>query len=285
VADTLRRLELQRRVVEGEFRPGSSGAEWCDAEVLRRLRSRSLAALRHEVEPVDAATYGRFLTSWQHLDEPLRGIDGVAQVIEQLAGVAVPASALETLVLPSRVRDYSPAMLDELTATGEVAWAGAGSLGSADGWVTLHLAETMPFTLGEVGPLDETELHRSILDALARRWRLLLPAARRHGREPGRQGAHGGDLGSRVGGTRDERHPRSAPLLCWRQSTATSTPHAVVLAGMLGHRTAEPVRRAERRRPVVARAAECDGRDDPCAASPSRRACSNGTASSRVAPS
>jgi ATP-dependent Lhr-like helicase len=167
VADTLRRLELQRRVVEGEFRPGSSGAEWCDAEVLRRLRSRSLAALRHEVEPVDAATYGRFLTSWQHLDEPLRGIDGVAQVIEQLAGVAVPASALETLVLPSRVRDYSPAMLDELTATGEVAWAGAGSLGSADGWVTLHLAETMPFTLGEVGPLDETELHRSILDALA----------------------------------------------------------------------------------------------------------------------
>ncbi|QEE60586.1 ATP-dependent helicase [Salinibacterium sp. dk2585] len=167
VSEALRRLELQRRVVEGEFRPGSSGAEWCDAEVLRRLRSRSLAALRQEVEPVDGPTLARFLTSWQHIDAPLKGVDGVAQVIEQLAGVPIPASALETLVLPARVRDYSPAMLDELTATGEVAWTGVGSLGSSDGWVALHLAETMPFTVAEAGTHDESELHTGILDALA----------------------------------------------------------------------------------------------------------------------
>ncbi|MCW4385347.1 ATP-dependent helicase [Salinibacterium sp. SYSU T00001] len=166
VVDALRRLELQRRVVEGEFRPGSSGAEWCDAEVLRRLRSRSLAALRQEVEPVDGPTFARFMTSWQHLDEPLRGVDGVAQVVEQLAGVPVPASALETLVLPARVRDYSPAMLDELTATGEVVWSGVGALGSNDGWLALHHADTIAFTLAEPGEHDDSELHRGILGAL-----------------------------------------------------------------------------------------------------------------------
>lgn len=172
VADALQRLESQRRVVEGEFRPGASGSEWVDMEVLRRLRSRSLAALRHEVEPVDAATYGRFLPAWQHVTGAggtrLRGIDGVLEVVDQLAGVAIPASAIESLVLPLRVTDYSPAMLDELTASGEVLWSGAGSLGDSDGWVSLHTAESAPFTLPtEPRPFDETELHRSILEALA----------------------------------------------------------------------------------------------------------------------
>ena len=124
VSQTLRRLAGTGRVLEGEFRPSGSGAEWCDAEVLRRLRRRSLARLRQEVEPVEPATLGRFLPSWQHVGGRLRGVDGVAAVVEQLAGCAVPASALEPLVLASRVSDYSPAMLDELTATGEVLWAG-----------------------------------------------------------------------------------------------------------------------------------------------------------------
>ncbi|PWB97497.1 ATP-dependent helicase [Homoserinimonas hongtaonis] len=172
VADALQRLESQRRVVEGEFRPGASGSEWVDMEVLRRLRSRSLAALRHEVEPVDAATYGRFLPAWQHVTGAggtrLRGIDGVLEVVDQLAGVAIPASTIENLVLPLRVTDYSPAMLDELTASGEVLWSGAGSLGDSDGWVSLHTAESAPFTLPtEPRPFDETELHRSILEVLA----------------------------------------------------------------------------------------------------------------------
>ncbi|MEY2849845.1 MAG: hypothetical protein RI885_2512 [Actinomycetota bacterium] len=167
VLDTLRRLERQRRVVEGEFRPQSSGSEWCDVEVLRRLRSRSLAALRHEVEPVDAATLARFLPAWQHVTEPLRGVDGVAQVIDQLSGVALPASAWETLVLPARVRDYSPVMLDELTASGEVVWSGAGSLPGDDGWISLHLAESAPVTLAEPTGDETTELQRDILASLS----------------------------------------------------------------------------------------------------------------------
>lgn len=174
VLETLRRLAQQRRVVEGEFRPGGSGSEWCDVEVLRRLRGRSLAALRHEVEPVDAATLGRFLPAWQHVTEPLRGIDGVVQAIDQLAGVALPASAWESLVLPARVRDYSPVMLDQLTTSGEVVWSGRGALPGNDGWVSLHLAETAPLTLAEAGGEPDgsnggetTELQRDVLMALA----------------------------------------------------------------------------------------------------------------------
>ena len=166
VLTALRALAGQRRVVEGEFRPGATGSEWCDVEVLRRLRSRSLAALRHEVEPVDAATLGRFLPAWQHVDEPLRGVDGLAAVIDQLAGVALPASAWESLVLPARVKDYSPVMLDELTAAGEVIWSGGGTLPGNDGWVSLHLADSAGLTLPEPTGAETTELQRSILASL-----------------------------------------------------------------------------------------------------------------------
>ncbi|HEX7834510.1 MAG TPA: crosslink repair DNA glycosylase YcaQ family protein, partial [Pseudolysinimonas sp.] len=185
VTDALRRLASDRRVVEGEFRPGATGSEWVDAEVLRRLRSRSLAALRSEVEPVAQQTLGRFLPDWQHVGQPggssaaeggvsrpgptpgLRGIDGVVSAIDQLAGVALPASSWESLVLPSRVRDYSPAMLDELTTTGEVLWSGRGALSGGDGWVALHLADTASLTLAEPTLLDQSDLHGRVIDALA----------------------------------------------------------------------------------------------------------------------
>ncbi len=172
VQDTLRRLVADRRVVEGEFRPDRQGAEWCDAEVLRRIRTKSLAALRHEVEPVSPDTLARFLPAWQHVQTPgtrggLRGVDGVLQVIDQLAGVALPASAWETLVLPSRVTDYSTSMLDELTATGEVLWSGGGTLPGNDGWVRLHLADTAATTLAEPSGDETTELQRDVLGALA----------------------------------------------------------------------------------------------------------------------
>ncbi|MFD1722251.1 ATP-dependent helicase [Amnibacterium endophyticum] len=176
VVDTLRRLLDARRVTEGEFRPGGTGAEWCDVEVLRRLRSRSLAALRKEVEPVEQAAFARFLPEWQHVGaldaegrrtgRSLRGVDGVATVIEQLAGVPVPASAWETLVLPARVRDYAPAMLDELTATGEVVWSGAGRLAGSDGWVALHLADAVPLTLPEAEQGERTPLEQEVLATL-----------------------------------------------------------------------------------------------------------------------
>ncbi|SDY46643.1 Lhr family ATP-dependent helicase [Herbiconiux ginsengi] len=179
VTDALRRLAADRRVIEGEFRPSglaadvarvgqAGGTEWCDAEVLRRLRSRSLAALRHEVEPVSTTTLARFLPSWQHVGGSLRGADGVLTVIEQLAGVPVPASAWENLVLPARVRDYSPAMLDELTASGEVVWSGRGSLPGSDGWVAFHTLDTLPMSSTTPEEFDETPVHRALLSALAR---------------------------------------------------------------------------------------------------------------------
>ena len=136
--------------------------------MLRRLRMRSLAALRGSVEPVSPEAFARFLPDWQHLARPLEGIDGVAAVIEQLAGVPIPASAWEALILPSRVRDYSPGMLDELTATGEVLWSGHGSLPGRDGWIALHPADTAPLTLAP--PEDEIapdSLDARILEALA----------------------------------------------------------------------------------------------------------------------
>ncbi|MFI8258438.1 Lhr family ATP-dependent helicase [Streptomyces filamentosus] len=164
----LHRLAATGRVVQGEFHPSGIGQEWCDATVLRRLRRRSLAALRHELEPVPPAALATFLPQWQHLGgSGLRGIDGLARAVEQLQGAPVPASALERLVLPSRVRDYSPAMLDELTTTGEVVWAGADSLPGKDGWVSLYLADAAPLLLPPPHPLELTALHESVLTALA----------------------------------------------------------------------------------------------------------------------
>lgn len=157
VRQTLMRLEQQGRVTSGFFLPtgpsmsdsSSAGdeAEWCDSEALRRIRMRSLAAIRGSVEPVPQTAFARFLPSWQHVTRPLEGIDGVLAVVEQLAGVPIPASAWESLVLPSRVRDYQPSLLDDLTTGGEVVWAGHGALAGNDGWVSLHPAELAPFTL------------------------------------------------------------------------------------------------------------------------------------------
>ncbi|MET1020997.1 MAG: crosslink repair DNA glycosylase YcaQ family protein, partial [Arthrobacter sp.] len=205
VGTALKRLAADGRVVEGEFRPhptppaiGAGGAEaeaaaetagtpavpltvnlsgvseWCDAEVLRKLRRRSLAALRAEVEPVDAAAYGRFLPAWQNVRTPgsrgghpaLRGLDGIVTVVDQLSGVPVPASAWEPLVLASRVADYQPAMLDELMATGEVLWQGAGSLPGNDGWISLHLAESAALTLQPVPDYEPGDAQRRLLEFL-----------------------------------------------------------------------------------------------------------------------
>lgn len=163
----LQRLAASGRIVQGEFHPAGIGQEWCDATVLRRLRRRSLAALRHEVEPVPPAALAGFLPQWQHHgSNSLRGIDGLARAIEQLQGAPVPASALEKLVLPGRVTGYSPALLDELTTTGEVVWAGAGALPGKDGWLSLYLADSAPLLLAPPRPLELSALHESVLTAL-----------------------------------------------------------------------------------------------------------------------
>ncbi|MEV4715835.1 DEAD/DEAH box helicase [Micromonospora noduli] len=167
VEQALRRLGATGRVVSGEFTPDSAGAQWCDAEVLRMLRRRSLAALRREIEPVPPRALATFLPRWQQVGSSARGIEALAATVEQLQGTAVPASALERLVLPARVADYSPAQLDELCASGEVLWAGSGAISGGDGWVTLAYADTAPLLLP---PPDEaltrTPLHDAVLDAL-----------------------------------------------------------------------------------------------------------------------
>ncbi|MFV8317457.1 ATP-dependent helicase [Mycobacterium sp. 23] len=170
-ADVLGRLAADGRLVRGEFVAAPTGGpgseQWCDADVLRILRRRSLAALRAQVEPVSTAAYGRFLPAWHQVGTSETGVDRLAAVIDQLAGVRIPASALEPLVLAPRVRDYSPAMLDELLATGEVTWSGAGSISGSDGWVALHPADSAPLTLSTAAEIEFTDVHRGILDALS----------------------------------------------------------------------------------------------------------------------
>jgi ATP-dependent Lhr-like helicase len=172
VAQTLARLEAAGRVVEGEFRPGGSGREWLDAEVLRRLRRRSLAALRREVEPVPTEAMARFLGAWQGVGPAgprSADPDALFRVVEQLQGAAVPASALERQVLAARLPGYHPGLLDQLCASGEVVWAGSGALGSDDGWVGLYLADGAPLLLPEPLPVELSPLAQQARDALADR--------------------------------------------------------------------------------------------------------------------
>jgi ATP-dependent helicase Lhr and Lhr-like helicase len=141
VAATLQQLGQAGRVVEGEFRPGGQGREWCDADVLRVVRSRSLAALRKEVEPVEPHVLGRFLMSWHGLIRPRAGLDGLLDVVERLQGAPLVASVLEREVLAARVANYSAALLDTLVSAGEVTWLGVDPLGERDGRIALYLTD------------------------------------------------------------------------------------------------------------------------------------------------
>ncbi len=166
-ADVLGRMALDGKLVRGEFTAADDADQWCDAEVLRILRRRSLAALRAQVEPVSTAAYARFLPAWQQVGRSATaGVDGLAGVIDQLAGVPIPASAVEPLVFAPRVRDYQPAMLDELLASGEVTWSGAGSISGSDGWIAFHHADTAALTLAAPAEIEFTDAHRAILDVL-----------------------------------------------------------------------------------------------------------------------
>jgi len=177
--EVLARLAAENRMVRGAFRPGGGGDEWCDPRVLRRLKARAVAALRQQAEPVEPAALARFLPAWHGIGSAGRrphGVAGTLRAVEQLAGFAVPASALERLVLPARVPDYQSAFLDELTAGGEVLWAGAGALAADDGWVALAPATIAPFVLPEPTPLVRpTDLHQAVLDQLAGEAALFFP--------------------------------------------------------------------------------------------------------------
>jgi ATP-dependent Lhr-like helicase len=156
VVEVLRLLERDGRVERGAFRPGGRSEEWCDAEVLRILRQRSLAALRQEVAPAETEVLARFLPAWQGVaavggDPPAAGLDRLYEVIGQIQGVPIPASVLERDVLAARVRNYSPRLLDELLAAGEVLWVGAGTLGRDDGRVVLAQRDQAALLLPRLG--------------------------------------------------------------------------------------------------------------------------------------
>jgi ATP-dependent Lhr-like helicase len=146
--EALQRLCDDGTVLRGAFRPDGSEREWCDAEVLRLVRQRSLAALRREVEPTDQVTLARFLPAWHGIGSESGGLDRLYDVVTQLQGFAVPASVLERDVLAARIRNYSPRLLDELCAAGEVVWVGAGPLGRDDGKVMLLPRDRASVLLG-----------------------------------------------------------------------------------------------------------------------------------------
>jgi ATP-dependent Lhr-like helicase len=141
IVGALAALEAADRVVHGEFRPGGLGREYCDTDVLRQLRRRSLAMLRREVEPVEPDAYARFIQAWHGIPGERRGLDALVEALAQLQGAALVASALETEVLPARLRSYRPADLDELCTTGDVLWVGSGGIGPSDGRVRLYFAD------------------------------------------------------------------------------------------------------------------------------------------------
>jgi ATP-dependent Lhr-like helicase len=168
VSAALRELERTGTLVRGELRPGGSRREWCDVQVLRRLRRASLAALRKEIEPVGERALSAFMPSWQGVDRwragselladrgsrrvprmgyrsPIGGgVERLREVLVPLQGLVLPAAAWERDVLRCRAGSYSPAWLDSLCASGEVVWVGAGSLGRDSGRVTLYFREDAP---------------------------------------------------------------------------------------------------------------------------------------------
>ncbi|MDQ3470076.1 MAG: DEAD/DEAH box helicase, partial [Actinomycetota bacterium] len=171
IVGALRALELDGRVVRGEFRPDGVRREWCESEVLRQLRRRSLATLRREVEPVEPEALARFLPAWHGVPAQRGGAEAVVEVLGMLAGAPVVASTLEADVLAARVRDYRPALLDELCTSGDVVWVGAGAIGSTDGRVRLCFVDQLPLlALGwEVQDRPDGALHDAVRTVLAER--------------------------------------------------------------------------------------------------------------------
>ena len=169
----LRELERGGSLVRGELRPGGSEREWCDPEVLRRLRRASLAVLRKEIEAAEQRELARFLPAWQGVDRhPASGagIDRLREALVPLQGLALPAEAWERDILPRRVGAYSPSWMDQLCASGEVVWVGAGALGRNSGRVALYFREDLPL-LGAPpyrGEMPDGPAHQAVSERLAR---------------------------------------------------------------------------------------------------------------------
>ncbi len=168
VEGVLERLEKAGRMVSGAFLREGKSREWCHPDVLRRLKRQSLARLRAEVEPVEPPALCRLLLEWQGVTAPRRGLEGLLAVIDQLEGCPLVASTLETAILPARMEDYKPALLDELCASGEVVWRGLEPLGPRDGRIALYRRDRYALLSPDVQP-PEDELASKIQKALSSR--------------------------------------------------------------------------------------------------------------------
>jgi len=234
-AGALAALEANERVVRGEFRPDGASREWCEVDVLRQLRRRSLAALRREVEPVEADAYVRFLTSWHGIPAERRGLETLVEALGVLQGTALVASSLETDVLPLRVRGYRATDLDELCTAGEVVWVGAGSVGATDGRIRLYFADQLPLLAAAVEPVEPPQgaIHDAIRTLLAQRG-----------------ASFWGQLRAATPGASDAEALAALWDLVWAGEVTNDTlaPLRAVLAGARTRATAAPAARAGQRR-------------------------------------
>jgi ATP-dependent Lhr-like helicase len=180
VEAALERLAGMGRVAEGGFRPGGMHREWCDVEALRAIRRKSLARLRKEVEPVEQRVLARLITRWQGVVQPRKGLDALLDAVENLQGAALPASLLETEILPARIHGYRPSDLDTLIAAGEVTWVGFDTIGERDGRIGLYLAEQVE-ALWPVRALTVVRSPLSVEDKTEERVERVVEYLRAHG--------------------------------------------------------------------------------------------------------
>ena len=180
VEGRLRAMAAAGTLLEGTFRPGGAAHEFTDPDVLRQLRRRSLARLRREVEPVEPAVLARFLPSWQGVGATSGGLGRLVEVVAQLEGVPIPASVIERDVLSTRIPGYTPRLLDELGAAGEVVWIGRGSLGRDDGRIAVFRRDRVDL-LASAGAADDRPsepMHDAIRQHLQRRGASFFPQLR-----------------------------------------------------------------------------------------------------------
>lgn len=172
IEEALQRLQKADGMLHGEFRPGGRDREWCTPDILRRIKRRTLAKLRNEIAPVDPGALGRFLPQWHGIGDGRRGLARLEEVIIQLEGLALSYRELETVILPARVPDFAPRMLDELGAMGWLTWVGRGALGKNDGRVALYRRERIGQLLETPAPPDDAEvepMHETLLAHLRQR--------------------------------------------------------------------------------------------------------------------
>lgn len=169
-------LEDLGKVLQGEFKPGGSGREWCDTNVLRVLRLKSLARLRKEVEPVEREAYARFLPAWHQIGSNRKGSEALLEILEQLQGYPLPISVLENQILPARIKDYDPRDLDALLSSGVVLWTGIEAIGQNDGRIAFYLADQASKLIAPTTEIQNPDpLHSKIRETLASSGAIFFP--------------------------------------------------------------------------------------------------------------